>query len=425
MWRKGKNKFDYHVDFDESAEYDLRDMVYRDRNHPSVFMWSIGNEIREQFDTSGIRLAKKLAAIIKSLDNTRPVTSALTENDPAKNYIYQSGALDVLGFNYKINDYPMLRLKYPGQKLIATETASALETRGVYHLPSDSLRSLNVNKQPDAQALAISAYDNTVAYWGNTHEKAWVAVKNNPFIAGCFVWSGFDYIGEPFPNAWPARSSYYGIIDLAGIPKDVYYMYQSEWTNKPVLHIFPHWNWKKGQIVDIWAYYNMADEVELFLNNKSLGIRRKSDTVLHAMWRVPFEAGVLKAISRKDGKVVLTKEISTAGEAAAISLQSDHPAKALKDKELLFVRADIRDRNGNIVPEAENHITFSISNNAIIRGTDNGFQADTSGLTRPVRDAWKGSAIVIIQPHVKKGNITLRATSPGLHDAILHISLAQ
>jgi beta-galactosidase len=259
MWQKRKNKYDYHLDFKEWHKKDLEAMVLRDRNHPSVIMWSIGNEIREQFDSTGTTITKELVSIVKKLDPSRPVTSAVTETFPEKNFITKANALDVIGFNYKDYDYAELPKRFPGQKFIASETASALETRGVYEFPSDSIRIWPPNfKVQDTftanKDFTSAAYDNTYAYWGNTHERSWLAVKNNQHMAGVFVWSGFDYLGEPMPYPkFPARSSYYGIIDLAGFPKDVYYMYQSEWSTKPVLHIFPHWNWKPGQSVDVWG----------------------------------------------------------------------------------------------------------------------------------------------------------------------------
>ena len=354
MWQKRKNRFDYHLDFKEWHQRDLESMVLRDRNHPSVFMWSIGNEIREQFDSSGIALTKELVTAVKTLDSTRPVISALTENFPEKNFIYQSGVLDVLGFNYKLNDYKDLPARFPGQKFIASETASALATRGVYDLPSDSMRIWPPDsKQPFTNGnadMTVSAYDNAYAYWGATHERSLQAVNKYDFIAGCFVWSGFDFLGEPVPYPWPARSSYYGIIDLAGFPKDVYYMYQSAWTSKPVLHIFPHWNWSpttsagQRKIVDVWAYYNSADEVELFLNGKSQGVKKKVNDELHVMWRVPFEPGTLKAISRKKGKIVLVKETRTAGKPAKIELTADRKIIDADGKDLSFVTVRILDK---------------------------------------------------------------------------------
>ena len=402
-------------------------MVLRDRNHPSIIMWSIGNEVREQFDSTGTAIAEELVSNVKSLDKSRPVTSALTETFAEKNFITKANVLDVIGFNYKDYDYAELPKRFPGQKFIALETASALETRGVYEFPGDSIRIWPPNfKVQDTftanKDFTSSAYDNTHAYWGNTHERSWLAVKRNPHIAGAFVWSGFDYLGEPMPYPkFPARSSYYGIIDLAGFPKDVYYMYQSEWSTKPVLHIFPHWSWKPGQLVDVWAYYNNADEVELFLNGKSLGIRRKNDSTLHVMWRVPFKAGTLKAVSRKNGNIILTKEIKTAGEAARIELIVDKTNLRSGEKDLSFVTARILDKKGNLVPYADNLIKFSITGNGTIVGTDNGYQADTVSLKIHERKCWKGMSLAIIQSTEKKGNITLTATSPGISSATITI----
>lgn len=420
MWKKKKNKFDYHLDFAEWHQQDLEAMIYRDRQHPSVIAWSIGNEIREQFDSSGTILTRQLADMVKRIDPTRPVICALTETVPEKNFISKANALDILGFNYKAYDYAALPQRFPSQKFIATETASALGTRGVYQFPSDSIRIW----PPDYKAqdtfvgnadFTASAYDNTHAYWGGTHEQTWLAVKKYPYMAGIFVWSGFDFLGEPLPYPkFPSRSAYYGIVDLAGFPKDVYYMYQSEWSKKDVLHIFPHWNWNKQDTVDVWAYYNHADEVELYLNGRSVGKRTKTDTSLHVMWRLPFEAGILKAVSRKAGKTVLVKEIRTAGKPYAIQLTADKKQAKAGGTDLLFVTAKIVDASGNLVPDASDHIRFSVSGKAGIAGTDNGYQADTLSLTNAKRQAWKGMALCIVRSSAKKGNSTLTATAPGL-----------
>jgi beta-galactosidase len=435
MWRKkkNKNKYDYHLDFEEWHERDLQAMVLRDRNHPSVIMWSIGNEIREQFDSTGTVITKKLVDIVKQLDPTRPVTSALTETYPEKNFISKANALDVLGFNYKYYDYPELPKRFPGQKFIATETASALETRGVYQMPSDSMRVWPPDyKAQDTFAgnkdFTASAYDNTFAYWGGTHEKTWLEVKKYPHMAGIFVWSGFDFLGEPLPYPnFPARSSYYGIVDLAGFPKDVYYMYQSEWTNKPVLHLFPHWNtaanggtgWVKGDTVDVWAYYNNAEEVELFVNNKSVGKRTKTDSTLHVLWRVPYEAGMIKAVSKKNGRIVLTKNIRTAGAPVKIELQADRKQLKAGTADLSFITVKLLDKNGNLVTGSDRQVEFAVTGAGNLAGTDNGYQADTLSLKSNKRSTWKGLALAIVQSSSKKGNITVTAKAAGLKPAVI------
>ncbi|PZP46764.1 MAG: glycoside hydrolase family 2, partial [Pseudopedobacter saltans] len=427
MWAKKKNKFDYHLDFPQWHKQDLQDQILRDRNHPSVFMWSIGNEIREQFDSSGTRLTKELVRLTKEIDTSRPITSALTEMDTTKNFIYQAKDLDVLGWNYNEKMYSDFLKKYPGQKFIASETVSALESRGHYDTPGDttmfwpsnSKEKYVVNGNKD---FTVSAYDDVAAYWGSSHETTWKIIKKYPFLSGTFVWTGFDYLGEPTPYPFPARSSYFGIVDLAGFPKDVYYMYQSEWSDKNVLHLLPHWNWKPGKIVNVWAYYNNADEVELYLNGKSLGVRKKQGDDLHVTWKVPFESGTLKAISRRDGKTVLTKEIKTAGKPAKILLSADRDNISSNSNDLSYVTVQVVDKDGNIVPNADNEISFSITGTGSIAGTDNGYQADTTSLKRPIRKAFNGKCLVIIQSNNKQGTILLKATSPHLNTTTITIN---
>lgn len=426
MWRKKKNKYDYFADFDEWHRSDLEDMVRRDRNHPSVFMWSIGNEIREQFDSTGIRITRELVAIIKALDTTRPVTAALSEWNPEKNFMYQSGALDVVGLNYHHEVYDDLSRYYPGQKLIGAENMSALATRGHYDHPSDTLlhwpaKSPQKFVEKGNPDYTVSAYDQVSAYWGSTHEQTWKLIKKHDYLSGLFVWTGFDYLGEPTPYPWPARSSYFGIIDLAGFPKDVYYLYQSEWTTKPVLHLFPHWNWSPGQLVDVWAYYNQADEVELFLNNQSLGIRKKTGDELHVLWRVAFQPGTLKAVSRKNGKIILTKQVSTAGHPAKLELVADRKTINADGKDLSFVTVRVLDKDGNLVPDAEDWVQFTISGAGVIAGTDNGYQADLEPFGSHRRKCWKGMALVILRSSGKKRNITLKALVNGLPPGILSL----
>lgn len=437
MWRKKKTKYDYSQDFVEWSERDLRDQVMRDRNHPSVFMWSIGNEIREQFDSTGISIAGRLAGIVRELDTTRPITSALTETDTMKNFIYRSGVLDVMGLNYNHEKYDSVPLKYPGHAFIATETTSALETRGHYDGPADSLRKWPPSaKEPLVGGNAehtVSAYDNVYAYWGSTHEATWKAAKRNPWVSGIFVWTGFDYIGEPTPYPWPARSSYFGIIDLAGFPKDIFYMYQAEWTAKPVLHILPHWNWGGGpvgseklgdgmkKVVDVWAYYSQADEVELFLNGRSLGVRKKAGEDLHVSWKVDWEPGVLKAVSRRNGMAVLTQEVRTAGVAAKIELSADRKIVQVGGKELAFITARITDGNEQLVSDAENELVVDIEGEGELVGMDNGYQADLDSFRGNRHRAFNGMCLAVVKGKNKAGKILVRVSGKGLAPASLEV----
>ncbi len=425
-WEWKKATYDYHLYFKEWHKRDLEDQILRDRNHPSVMIWSIGNEIPQQSDTSALRLAPELAGIVHSLDTTRPITTA-NDNPGKNNKIIQSGAIDLVGYNYHEFDYAGFHDRYPGKKFIATETTSGLETRGHYDMPSDSVRVWPArwdkpftDGNPDN---TVSAYDNVRPAWGSTHEATWKVMKKYDFLSGFFIWTGFDYLGEPTPYTWPSRSSFFGIVDLAGFPKDVYYMYQSEWTDKAVLHIFPHWNWQPGKMVDVWAYYNHADEVELFLNGKSLGVKKKTGDDLHIMWRVKYEPGTLKAVSRKDGKVVLTSEIHTAGKPAKIELIADRKNIKADGKDLSFITVKILDKDGNLVPDADNLVNFKINGEAFIASVDNGDENSHDSFKVNYRKAFNGLALAIVQAKEKAGSVTFTATSKGLPTATLMLQL--
>lgn len=403
IWKLRKNKFDYHIDFEKNYLIDLEQFVKRDRNHPSVILWSIGNEIREQFDSSGTAYTIQMANLVKKLDSTRPVTAALTENVLEKNYIAQAHALDVLGFNYKIYDYDRLPAEFKNIPLLASETTSALQTRGVYDALHDSIQLWPASSKDkfvrNGNAdFTVSAYDNVAAYWGTSHEKAWLAVKKRDFLAGIFVWTGFDYLGEPVPYPFPARSSYYGIVDLAGIPKDVFYMYQSEWTDKEVLHLLPHWNWTAGKTIDVWAYYNQADEVELFLNGKSLGRSSKTDDRLHASWKVPFQRGELKAVKYRNGRAVQEVIRRTAGKPAKLKVEVEYECYSTGNAEdIHFIQVTLLDAQGNPVPDQELELSFKGLQNTRIIGTDNGFQADLKSLRSSKRSTHKGMLVAFVQ----------------------------
>lgn len=447
MWRKKKTRHDYSRYFNEWHERDLTDLIVRDRNHPSIFMWSIGNEVLEQWtdakaDTLSLEeanlvlnfgrspdmlakegemsvnslLTKKLADMVRSLDSTRPVTAGCNEPNP-NNHLFRSGALDIIGFNYHDDWFAGVPENFPGKPFIVTESVSGLMTRGYYRMPSDSMFIWpeRWDKPFHEASFSCSSYDNCHVPWGNRHEGTMRHVKNNDFISGQYVWTGFDYIGEPTPYGWPARSSYFGIIDLAGFPKDVYYMYQSEWRpDKAVLHLFPHWNWTPGQDIDLWAYYNNADEVELFVNGQSQGVRSKGKDDFHVMWRVKFEPGVVKAISRKEGKVVAEQEIRTAGEPAQIRLTPDRSTIQADGKDLSFVTVEIVDKDGNLCPNAENDVTFAVEGAGFIAGVDNGSPISMEKFKDNHRKAFYGKCLVVVQNNGADGNIKLTATAEGL-----------
>ena len=421
VWKKEKTKFDYHLDWDEWHKRDLEDMVLRDRNHPSVFIWSIGNEVAEQWNNSpdAGRISKELTAIVRNLDKTRPITAACNSVSE-QNTLLTAGDLDLIGTNYDHKKIPQLQKMFPGRPIIGTETTSALATRGSYDMPSDQIRrwpkrwdEVLKDGNPD---FTCSAYDNVSAPWGSTHEETWKIVKKHDFFSGMFIWTGWDYIGEPTPYPWPSVTSYFGIIDLAGFPKDTYYMYQSEWTNQPVLHLFPHWNWKPGEKVDVVAYFN-ADEVELFLNGRSQGTKRKQGDEVQVFWRIPYEPGVLKAVSRKNGRVVLTREVRTASEPARIELVPDRKTLKADGVDLSFVTVKVVDRNGTLVPFADDLIKFEVTGEASIAGVDNGYQASHESFKGKQRKAYHGMALAIVQTKQKPGRIVLKASSANLPPA--------
>lgn len=421
MWKRGKTKFDYHLDWDEWHKRDLEDMVLRDRNHPSIFIWSIGNEVSEQWggNPEAGNIGKQLSDIVRNLDTTRPITAACNFVSE-QNTLIMNGGLDLIGTNYEHNRIPQLQKVFGGLPFIGAETTSALATRGSYDMPSELIRRWPARwdepfKHGNAD-YSCSAYDNVSAPWGSTHEETWKLVKKHDFFSGMFIWTGWDYLGEPTPYSWPAVSSYFGIIDRAGFPKDTFYMYQSEWISEPVLHLFPHWNWKQGQEVDVWAYFN-SDEVELFLNGRSLGTKRKMGDDLRVFWRVKYEPGTLKAIARKDGKVALTREVRTAEEPARIILIPDRAVIKADGADLSFVTVKIVDRNGTPAPHADSLVNFEISGEGFIAGVDNGSQSSHESFKANHRKAFHGLALAIVQSRNKAGKISLKATSRGLSSA--------
>ena len=452
MWRRKKTQNDYARFFDEWHERDLSDLILRDRNHPSILMWSIGNEVLEQWssaeadtltleqanlilnaghDASTLAkdgelsvqslLTQHLAEIVKKYDTSRPIMAGCNEPSP-NNHLFKSGAIDVIGFNYHhqwVKDVPQ---NFPGKPFIFSESVSALQTRGYYMMPSDSIYVAPKEwwlPYTDPTYMC-SAYDNMHASWSSTHEETWDVVKHTPYVGGQFIWTGFDYIGEPTPYGFPARSSYFGIIDLAGFPKDSYYMYQSEWTQKPMLHLFPHWNWVPGDYIDMWCYFNNADEVELYINGQSQGVKRKNTTKAdplcteyHVGWRVTFDPGEVKAVSRKDGKVVCEQTIKTAGAPDHIRLSIDY-----QGKETTFITAEVVDKDGNLCPWAEDKIYFIYEGDGCLLGTDNGCQTSMERFTSAERKAFFGKCLVIAN-----GNGSITAKSATLNSDVIQFTV--
>lgn len=421
MWKTGKTPFDYSLDWDTWHRIDLQDMILRDRNHPSVFIWSIGNEVMEQWqkDGSGEAIASELAEIVRALDDTRPVTAAC--NDPLpRNPVIASGALDLMGFNYHDSLWTRFPEIFPGKKLIGTETTSALATRGSYDMPSDVIRRWPSRwDQPFKEGnadLTCSSYDNCSTPWGSTHEESWALIKANDFLTGMYIWTGWDYLGEPTPYWWPARSSYFGIIDLAGFPKDAYWMYQSEWTDKPVLHLLPHWNWKPGQLIDVWAYTN-CDEVELLVNGNSLGRQKKTDGRLHLTWRIMYEPGTVTGVGYKDNVEIIRQEIKTAGEPASVILSPDRQVIRADGSDLSFIEVTVVDSNNTPVPYADNLVKFNVQGAGTIAGVDNGNQVSMEPFKADYRKAFHGKCLLVVKAASEEGIIEINASSEGLNPA--------
>lgn len=452
-WMQGKTTYDYSIYFKTWAERDLKDMVLRDRNHPSIILWSIGNEVLEQWNktksatvaledvnillnnsrdktllsttdtlNASAKLTQFLASIVRRYDPTRLISAGCNEVSPNNN-LFKSGALDVIGFNYhqkKVADVPQ---NFPGKPFIMTETVSALHTRGYYRMPSDSLYRWPTHKRPFTEpSFMCSSYDNSCAYWGSTHEQTWDIVKHTPYCSGQFIWTGFDYIGEPTPFNFPARSSYFGIVDLAGFPKDVYYLYQSEWTNKPVLHVFPHWNWIEGQAIDLWCYYNQADEVELFINGKSQGVRKKSNEhEYHVAWHVTYEPGEVRVVARKKGKQVNEKTVRTAGAPHHIRLTPNHNVLKANGRSLSFVTVEVVDKEGNLCPWADQNIQFTLTGEGKIAGVDNGSPFSLERFQANSRHAFFGKCMVVVQAGKAPSVIKLTAKGVDLQPQTIEI----
>ena len=432
-WDKENTPYNYNLYFDKWHRRDLADHIIRDRNHPSVIMWSIGNEIPEQrgdgADTIGRSITRNLVNIIKKYDTTRPVTAGMNFTNN-KNNLYLSNALDIIGINYHHKEWEGLGTKlFPGNKpYILAENTSALSTRGVYDMPSDSIRrwaGFTDQKPGGNKDFTASAYENVSAPWAATNEEALKLFLKYPYLSGMYLWTGFDYLGEPTPYPFPARSSYFGIVDLAGFPKDSYFLYKSIFSKENVLHILPHWNWTPGQKIDVHVYFNNADEVELFLNGKSLGKKsKKGDDLFVRFNGLVYKSGTLKAVSKFKGKKVMEAVVKTSGTPYKIIAEADRPTITADGEDLCFVKISIVDKDGNLVPYANNKLNFSISGVGKIAALDNGYQAELEPYAnKKFRNAYNGLALAIVRSAKQIGAVVLDVSATGLRGCSLKINV--
>ncbi|PYS72474.1 MAG: beta-galactosidase, partial [Acidobacteria bacterium] len=392
----------------------LERLFRRDRNHPSVIIWSLGNEEREQGTERGARIVTTMKRLTKSLDPTRPVTIAM-------NGAWGRGVtnvVDVMGFNYaggggqggagtgkNIDDF---HAKFPKLPTVGSEMGSEYFTRGIY--------------ADDKAKGYVSAYDVNHPGYTTTTEGWWKVFAARPFLSGAFNWTGFDYRGEPSPYPWPCISSHFGILDTCGFPKDIFYYYQSWWRTEPVLHLFPHWNWsgQEGQEIVVWCFTNL-DRVELLLNGASIGSKTVEQNS-HVEWKVKFAPGVIEARGSKNGRVVLTTKRETAGAPARLALRPDRARISANGEDVSVIALEVLDARGLPVPTAANEITFKIGGPGRVIGVGNGdpscHEADKpSSVTEARRSAFNGLAMVIVQALKRPGEIRIEAQSAGLETA--------
>ncbi|ETZ19217.1 sugar-binding domain-containing protein [Pedobacter sp. V48] len=437
-WKSGKVKYGINQYFDEWSQRDIVDFVHRDRNHPSVVMWSAGNEIGEQSQSNGAEILRPLIEAFHKEDPTRPVTTGndriAADDAPAK--LPFLDMLDIVGYNYVDRWHDRRELFYskdhqdhPNWKMVGTESVSIRGMRGNYYRGGD--RGVDIDSsviRPANMSTVVRA------------EQLWKFVSMNDYVIGDFMWTGIDYLGEA---KWPAKSSTAGVIDLCGFPKDSYYFYQSQWTPKPMIHLSPHWNWKgkEGTVMQVMAYTN-CDSVELFLNGKSYGIKSlnfprqgnagawdayatppvyTSTADLHLIWDVPYTPGVLTAVGRKNGKIAYKEEIHTTGTPAAIRLSSDKNSLQANETDVAHLKIEIIDENGHVVPDADNLIQVKVNGTGRLIGLDNGNQVDHTAMKDSQRKTFNGLALAVLQSTNKIGEIQIEVSAPNLKTASARI----
>jgi beta-galactosidase len=405
-----------HLDDSPEILGQVEALVRRDRNHPSVILWSISNEEKEQGSELGERQGRAMVNLIHKLDPTRPTTTAMN------NGIGQglTKVIDVQGFNYHPDTWDKLHRELPKMPCIATEIAAAVGTRGCYDRQPFTVTNDTAHYQGNPALCQVAAYDVNAADWANTAEVAWQAVAQRPWMAGGFAWSGFDYRGEPNPFSWPAVSSQFGIMDTCGFPKDAFYYYQSWWSVRPVLHLFPHWNWpgREGEEIPVWVYSN-CDTVELFLNGVSLGAQTmKLNSNLQ--WKVKYAPGKLLAKGTRNGQTLETS-VETTGAPAAIALEPDRTTLTADGADVSLVTVKIVDAQDRTVPVATNAVTFNLTGPGRLLGVGNGNPTSHEPDKAKQRSAFNGLCLAIIQSSREPGPIRIHAESPGLQSAAVKV----
>lgn len=425
-WAKPKVKNGYNRFFDDYAEKDIVNLVQATRNHPSIVMWSSGNEVPDQRGEAGVKRAKWLQDIFHREDPTRPVTVGMDQ----VNATMKSGfgaLLDIPGLNYRVHLYEDAYKKFPQGFILGSETASTVSSRGIYKFPVEKA------KMKEYKDFQSSSYDLEYCSWSNLPEDDFVLQDDKPWVIGEFVWTGFDYLGEPTPydTSWPSRSSYFGINDLAGLPKDRFYLYRSRWNTKDeTLHILPHWNWKgrEGQTTPVFVYTNY-DSAELFVNGKSMGIQKKHITGTlqnryRLMWMdVSYEPGTLKVIAfDKAGNPVAEKEIHTAGKPYKIVLNPDRKTIKADGKDLAYVEVSVVDKNGVPCPIATNQLQFKVTGNGTYRAACNGDATSLEQFHLPTMRLFSGKLVVLVQSTTVTGDIKLFVKGRGLKSSTLGLN---
>jgi beta-galactosidase len=442
VWERKKTPLDTHLIFPDWYEQDLRSMIRRDRNHPSIIAWSFGNEVGEQYTgDDGAALAGKLRNIVHEEDATRLATASMNYAQPEMPF---PKSVDLISLNYQgegIRDaaaydglrgihtkpvYPDFHIAFPDKAIISSENASALSSRGVYLFPvtNDISAPVRDGLGGDSVTQQVSAYELHTADFGSSADKVFASEDANPYVAGGFVWSGWDYLGEPTPY-YGARSSYSGIIDLAGFKKDRFYLYQSRWRpDLPMVHILPHWNWsgREGQVTPIHVFTS-GDEVELFLNGRSLGRKKKSAGLYRLRWDdVRYEQGVVEAVAYKNGKEWAREVVRTTGDSFKLEAGVDRSSITNDERDLAFVTVRVADSNGLTVPTADNVISFHIEGPGEIVATDNGDPTDFTPFSSAERNAFSGLCLAIVRMQSgAKDDIIITAESEGLESATVTV----